>query len=101
LKIQQKINKCLAGINEPMLCYQNRKWEEYIQNEDPTSFDEESLMMFEKNFVQYQILCLYMKYEKFNGNDDVNWSEYNKCLLWIAILTKFIFVSENEMKLWF
>ena len=101
MKIEQKINQCLDGINESMLCYQNKKWEEYVQNEDPISFDEESLMMFEKNFIQYQILCLFKKYEIFNGENENNLNEYDKCLLWIVILTKFIFISENELCLSF
>lgn len=96
MKIEQKINQCLDGINESMLSYQNKKWEEYIQNEDPILFDEESLTMFEKNFIHYKILCLFRKYEILNGENEINLNEYDNCLIWIVILTKFIFISENE-----
>ena len=87
----------MSGINWNMLCYQNEKWKEYVETEDPRSFDEESLTMFEKIFIQYQILCFYRKYEILNGDNENNLNEFNICLHWIIILTKFIFVSEDEM----
>ena len=96
MKIEQKIKNCLSGINEQLLCYQTKKWEEFVQNEDPKSFDEEVLMMFERIFIQYQILCLYRKYEIFIGNNEVNLNEFNICLNWIVVLTKAIFISEIE-----
>lgn len=96
MKLEEKMSKCRLEMNTDMLMYQNKKWEEYTSQQDPSLLDEELFPIFEKSFLFYQLLYMYKSYEEMRGNKRNNKDEL-KCLRWIAVLTNFIMVSENEL----
>ena len=91
------MKSCESKIDPDMLLFQNTKWEHHAIQKDPYTLDQDLLSVFDRPFLFYQLLYNFKCYEELRGINNHKIKDELRCLQWIAMLSKFLVVSDNKL----